>query len=170
MNDAYKTEIFEQHGNTYKIEWFYDSYYGAPWEEHDGHGIVSEWTTRAKRPGELVLNTDGRSRRYYDFQHTVKIAKRDGWNSCRTKAEAAEAAMRDFQYLKDWCDDKWHWCGIVVTLLDEGEETDISAGCWGIEDEGLCSAGHHASIIQDLIGDCEYEANRKVYPVTECGV
>lgn len=56
-----------------------DEHMGAPWEEHDGHGPVSEWTDRAKRPGERVLNEDRGSKRYYDFQEAVKIARRDGW-------------------------------------------------------------------------------------------
>ena len=37
---------------------------GAPWEEHDGHGPVSEWTRRAKRPGEIVLVKDGDAARF----------------------------------------------------------------------------------------------------------
>lgn len=52
---------------------------GAPWENEDGHGPVSRWTSRPKRPGERVLNVDRGSYRYYDFAEAVKIAKRDGW-------------------------------------------------------------------------------------------
>jgi hypothetical protein len=54
---------------------------GAPWEEHDGHGPVSDWTTRDKRPGEMILNTEGRgrSRRYYDFAAACRQARAEGW-------------------------------------------------------------------------------------------
>jgi hypothetical protein len=64
---------------TAKVE--VDADMGPPWEEHDGHGPVSNWTDRAKRPGERVLVSDerGRQHRYYDFQKAVKMASRDGW-------------------------------------------------------------------------------------------
>lgn len=57
----------------------HDSDTGAPWLEHDGHGPVSDWTTRAKRPGELLLHSDGPHKRYYDFAQACRIARRDGW-------------------------------------------------------------------------------------------
>jgi len=53
--------------------------HGAPWDEECGHGDVSDWTTRDKLPGELVLSEDGRSKRFYDFAGACKIARRDGW-------------------------------------------------------------------------------------------
>jgi hypothetical protein len=62
---------------TAKIEADEDS--GAPWKRDDGHGPVSDWTGREKRPGERVLSEDRTSKRYYDFEEAVKIAKRDGW-------------------------------------------------------------------------------------------
>jgi len=45
----------EYKGHTIKIETHHDQYLGAPWEEIYGHGIISEWTTRDKRPGEIEL-------------------------------------------------------------------------------------------------------------------
>jgi hypothetical protein len=176
MNDAYKTETLTQHGKTYRVQWFYDCDMGAPWEEHDGHGIVSDWTRRDKHPGELVLNEDRGSRRFYDFAATVKKARAEGWNTApydwKTKGEqAAAAAMADFENLRRWCANQWHWCGIVVSLLDdEGEETGIDAALWGIEDDGFCSDGHHATVVQELIGECEHQENRTTYPVTHCAI
>lgn len=58
-----------------------DDSHSAPWKECDGHGPVSDWTTRGKRPGEMVLNQDGRSKRYYDFAGACRIARRDGCGS-----------------------------------------------------------------------------------------
>lgn len=52
-----------------------------PWENSDGHGEVTGWTTRGKAPGELVLNSDRHSKRFYDFQGACRIARRDGWGS-----------------------------------------------------------------------------------------
>lgn len=53
----------------------------APWDD-DGHGPVSDWRPiDSKAPGELVLNRDGDSARFYDFAAAVKIARRDGWGA-----------------------------------------------------------------------------------------
>lgn len=56
-----------------------DSDMGAPWKEHDGHGVVSELTGRAKRPGEVVLHQDRRGARYYDWQESCKRARDEAW-------------------------------------------------------------------------------------------
>lgn len=114
----------------------------APWEHCDGHGPVSEWTTRDKRPGERVLSSDGRSRRYYDFAKAVRIAKRDGWDAppyrTGTKGErAVRAVERNFEYLRAWCADEWEWLGVVVSLVsvdaDDNETELVSDSLWGIE-------------------------------------
>lgn len=114
-----------------------------PWEECDGHGIVSDWTTRDKRPGERVLNTDRSSKRYYDVQASQKIALRDGWGGeGKTKRErAAHAVARDFDYLRAWCNDEWRYVGVIVTLLsddpeeDDATPTDYTYALWGIESD-----------------------------------
>lgn len=126
---------------TFAVKTERDEYSCAPWEESDGHGPVSEWTYRDKLPGELVLNTDGRAKRFYDFAEACRIALRDGWGS-RDAVEgmtrrhvAALAARQDYKYLKAWCDGEWYYVGVIVTLLDEdGEETAIEASLWGVED------------------------------------
>lgn len=154
----YKTDTIEQHGATYLVEWFYDSDHGAPWEECDGHGVVSDWERRDKRPGEFILSSDRGSKRFYDFQATMAIAKRDGWNTAPydwpTKGAQAQAAvMADYEYLRRWCNDQWHYCGIVVTRMEDGEKTSDESSLWGIEEDGYLSFGYHSTVIQDLIGD-----------------
>jgi hypothetical protein len=69
----------EHDGCTFRVETERDADMGAPWDECDGHGTVSEWTTRDKQPGELVLNEDRGSKRFYDFAEACKTALRDGW-------------------------------------------------------------------------------------------
>lgn len=59
----------------------HDSDSGAPWDNSDGHGPVSDWTTRDKLPGELILSSDRSSKRFYDFAAAVQIARKDGWAS-----------------------------------------------------------------------------------------
>jgi hypothetical protein len=163
--DAYKTDTLTQHCRTYLVEWFYDDM-GAPWDNSDCHGPVSKWERRSKRPGERILNSDRDSHRFYDFQQAVKDAVKV-WG-CKPGPDAVEAVERDFEYLRRWCADQWFYCGIRVTLLDDkGEKTDIDASMWGIESD---ADGYHASVIQDLIGECDYMEPRTVYPFTYSGV
>jgi hypothetical protein len=115
-----------------------DTDMGPPWEEHDGHGPVSAWTSRNKRPGERTLNEDHGSRRFYDFAEAVKIARADGWGppiDGKTKGEIAAAAVeRDFKVLKAWCNDDWYWVGVRLSV----KRNDVTlckhaASLWGIE-------------------------------------
>lgn len=176
MTDAYNAKTHEQDGHTYRVEWFYDEDHGAPWDEHDGHGTVSDWTTRDKRPGELVLSQDRSLKRFYDFQGAVAQAKKDGWNTepytwPSKGAQAVAAVLADFNHLKDWCDDRWHWCGIRVTLLDEeGEPTQHDAALWGIEDGTNGAKEYHKDVIQELVNECRHELDRHTYPVSTMGV
>jgi hypothetical protein len=96
--------------------------------------------------GEMVLCDDRSSKRFYDFQEAVKIARRDGWGfpgmteearATMKRGEIAQrAAMADFERLRAWCNDQWHYVGCVVTLLDEDdEETDEAESLWGIESD-----------------------------------
>lgn len=136
----YDGDTFEHRGLTFRVEFPHDEWHGAPWEECDGHGPVSDWTSRAKRPGELILATDRHAYRYYDFQAAVALAKSDGWNAKpydvpgETRGQrAAKAAVADFEFLRRWCNDDWCYVGVVVTLLDaEGEDVD-GRSIWGID-------------------------------------
>lgn len=146
---AYKTDTIDRHGITYQIEWVMDDHADAPWDSCDGHGPVSDWEYRNKRPGEMILNSDRGAHRFYDFQEAMKIAKRDQWNCAKTGEEIQEAVMQDFKYLKNWCDDKWFYCGIIVTRCDTGESDSL----WGIE-----SDGDHSWVLNDLISSLSIAA------------
>lgn len=139
----YDGQIFEHDGHKFRFRTERDDSMGAPWEEHDGHGIVSDWTTRAKAPGEMVLCSGRHRKRYYDFAATVRIARRDGWNAKpydvpgeTRRQRAAKAAMADFERLRAWCNDEWEWCGVVVELLDDsGDPMGETDSLWGIESD-----------------------------------
>ena len=168
MTDVYDTEARVAHGHDWSVEWVYDTDHGAPWDEEDGHGPVTDWTSRDKHPGELILNTDRGSRRYYDFASAVKQARAEGWNTkpynWPTKgAQAAAAALADFERMRGWANDDWHYCGIVVKL----DGTDFEASLWGIESD--CD-DYHEEVIEDLMQQCLHEVERNTYPVTHCGV
>lgn len=115
---------------------------GAPWDNEEGHGPVTGWTRREKRPDELVLNSNRGDKRYYNFKDACAIALRDGWgckglDGTETKRQkAAKAAMADFHHLRAWCNDEWSYVGVEVTLLDsEGNPTEVSENVWGIESQ-----------------------------------
>lgn len=151
---VYKTETIEYNDKAYLVEWVYDEHCGPPWENSDGHGVVSDWVTRDKKPGELVLAEGRGRRRYYDLAATMKIAKRDGWNAepyeWPTKNEQAHAAvMADYEYLRRWCNDEWHYCGIVVTKLVDGCKAE-SASIFGVESD---ADDYHKEIIKELIDE-----------------
>lgn len=152
---AYQVNTFEFQNKRFKLELEYDQDAGPPWEECDGHGIVSDWRRcyygerPAKAPGERILHRDRNSYRTYDVAETMRIARRDGWGLGK-EAEAAlaqtlgraptqgeivaESVRRDFEYLRAWCNDEWHYCGVIVTLLDDdGEETEYSESLWRVE-------------------------------------
>src|SRR5262252_7222021 len=75
---AYDTDIHEQNGRRYRVEFHVDDAMRAPWKEQD-FGVVSEWTSREKAPGERVLNEDHGQFRYYDVAATTELARKDGW-------------------------------------------------------------------------------------------
>ena len=148
MESTFETYKLEHKGLSFQVEFCYDESMGEPWKEHDGHGVVSNWTTRDKSPGERVLNSDRGNKRYYDFAESVKIALKDGWDCSKrreladvdpsrkwTKKEIAAMAVEDdFEHLRAWCNDEWHWAGVVVTLLDaDGELTKERESLWGTE-------------------------------------
>ena len=132
-----------------------------PWEQDDGHGPVSEWTRRDKTPGEVILHSDGSARRYYDMQEAVKIALRDGWGldpnvpllkTGATKGQiAAEAARRDYEHLKAYCEGRWHYCGVVISVSRNGITLDNNAyALWGLETD---NADYLNEAANDLLGE-----------------
>jgi len=78
-------------GRVYKVFVCDDDDFTVPWNRSDGHGPVSEWTTRDKRPGEWILSQDRSSRRFYDAAGAMRIALSDGWGlGDEAKAELLE--------------------------------------------------------------------------------
>lgn len=137
MHTIDETE-YEHNGHTITIKWYHDEDHGTPWEEEDGHGPVSEWTRRDKQPGERVLCEDHGNVRYYDFAEAVKIAKRDGWDAKpygtgTAKQRTTRAVEADFDHLRGWCNDAWHYAGYNVTI--DGMEYHESL--WGIDSPSM---------------------------------
>lgn len=164
----YDGERFTHEGMTFLFQIERDDDTGAPWENEDGHGPVSEWTMRDKRPGEMVLHGDGWSKRFYDFREAVAIAKRDGWDAPpydvegETKGQRAhKAAMADFRRLQQWCNDQWYWCGVIVTCDDLPGKP--SASLWGIESDAREYFAEVATeLAEQIIAEVAAEVERAI--------
>lgn len=152
-------DIREHQGYRFGVRYVPDTDHGAPWEEADGHGVISEWTTRAKVPGERVLCTDRHLKRYYDVAATMTIAKRDGWDAEpfgpageSNGARARRAVDADFEFLRQWCADQWSYVGVIVEQIDDDDRpTGVDASLWGVE---TYKNYHEQTVIQELIDEC----------------
>lgn len=129
------TDTIEIDGLTFGIALEPDVDAGCPWDNMDTLGTVTGWESRDKLPGERIINAErGNCKRFYDFAGAVAKARRD---EGLTGPRAVEAVEQEFQYLKDWCDDRWQYVGVVVTLLDtEGNPTHEQDSIWGVDDDG----------------------------------
>lgn len=141
---------FKFHRSTFVAYVMPDTDHGTPWENEDGHGDVTPWTTRKKRPGELILSRDASRYRYYDFAAACRKAIAERWglplaelqkrqwiglNRSTPRQRASAAAMLDYENLRAWCNDEWGYVGVVVYRLDKhGNEMRHEMEClWGIE-------------------------------------
>jgi hypothetical protein len=150
----------------------------VPWDRDCGHGPVSAWTSRAKKPGERVLSEDHGSKRFYDFAEACKTAFADGWGveggrreGETTKAYAARAAERDFAVLKAWCDDEWHYYGVAVTVSKNGIDLvgEYDHACWGIEGNYPGSDNSYfAEVANEHLGEALDAARAKLRELCAC--
>jgi hypothetical protein len=159
------------HGFTFVATVHVDDHPGKPWENEDGHGDVTEWTTRNKRPGELILAKDRDARRYYDFAGAVAKAKAGGWNAPPYDGSRGERAVRavraDFEHLKAWCDDEWQYVGVGVVAVKNGIRLTGPFDCsvWGIES----TAGEHLTeTANELLDDALSRARKTLANLCDC--
>lgn len=132
---------------------------GPPWENEDGHGPVSDWTRRDKKPGELVLSSDGAAgmKRFYDFAAACRIARAEQWGAAgddgmTPRQKAAYAARADFQNLKGWANDDWSYVGVAVSVKRKGIALTgpYDFALWGIEES---AADHLTETANELAGE-----------------
>ena len=154
---------FEHKGRTYRVRVEHDDTPGKPWEEEYGHGPI-EYHLRnsagyvSKTPGEVVIASDRRGGWVYDFQATVKIAKRDGWDAepyyppgVETAGErAAKAAKADMQRMTDWLEGRWCYCGVTVELLCPHGGVVAYESLWGIESD---AKDYLAEVVEELVDE-----------------
>ena len=165
---------------------------------------MSDWSSRDKAPGEMVLSNGRRSKRFYDFAGACRMARQDGWGflpadlktrkddagiwhaECKpwrgqsftasdadintairavyaahratfpsARAYAAGAAMSDFERLRAWCNDEWHYLGVIVAPVCACCDQVIKGtteSLWGIESD---SEEYHWDVAQELAGQIE---------------
>lgn len=153
----YHGNEFEHDGHTFRVAMHDDDDAGMPWENSDFHGPVSDWTRRAKLPGEMVLCKDGSSSRYYDFAEAVRIARKDGWDAQpfnegqETRGQQAhKAAMSDYDNLRRFCSGYWNYIGVTVELLDDdGDTMGETESLSGIESD----AGEYLETVAHELAD-----------------
>lgn len=162
MDNTIRVERATVDGVEYHVRYVRDDDGDPPWDREDGHGPVSKWLRRDKAPGERVLHEDRGSKRFYDFAEATRIAKRDGWGVSDPKpgetkaAQRARAVQADFERLRAWCRDEWHYMGVIVTPFCPhcGERMDSkAASLWGIESDS--GDAYLAEVIADLVDQVE---------------
>lgn len=149
---------------------------GPPWENEDGHGPVSDWTSREKRPGERTLNTDHGSRRFYDFAAAVEIARRDKWGVRDSEGMtagqiAAAAAEQDFKAMLGWCTDEWRYVGVRLAVCRAGVTLDgHAASLWGIAANYPDSDNAYLTeVANELLSEALDVARKQLAKLCGCG-
>ena len=152
MNDEYGGEILEVEGVKVNVVYTYDTDTEAPWDNCDGHGPVSEWTTRDKRPGERVLCQDRNFKQYYDWQAACKLARKE-WGSKDIEA----AVQADFDYLRAWCNDNWQYVGVRVAV------SNVEDSIWGVETYKDYHMEYAKDMARELVGSMRHEEKEVAY-------
>lgn len=139
-----------------------------PWANEDGHGPVSDWTTRSKRPGEIVLTADGPHKRFYDFQAAIKIAKEEKWDAKpygegTVGEQAVRAVTCDFQMMQAWCRVEWEYCGIVLSVSRNSVTLDSHASSlWGIELHHTADSNEYLTEVANELLDEAVSKGKKI--------
>lgn len=126
------------------VTWYPDYLAGPPWREGGTLGSVTDWTTRAKGPGERVLAVDNRSRRLYDWSGAVRAGRAEGVSG----EVAARQAGAEYERMRAWCDNEWFYVGYVASI-DGDEDHPALCGCgalWGIDGDEK----YRASLVEEL--------------------
>ena len=187
--DAIETEIvLHENGLRYDIEWSYDNDTGSPIEFDSGivvtfnfdvldpeeldeyiadAGVSFEEETRLRLIRPLRISRFGSSL-YYDYFSTLDKARTE-WG-CNTTEDAVESVERDYEYLRSWYNDEWHWLTLSAAPIDE--ETDeileqFRAYIGGFESTILDGSDKEfkKEAIADIIQEAEYNRKREANPM-----
>lgn len=175
---------FEVDGIAFSCEVDFDNGLALPWEEFDGHGVITKvyaWSLEdlKKRPGQIVLHR-GERHGYtylYDVQASQKKALKEGWGylgddefGITKRQRAAEAVKRDIEECRKWlCGDKF-WVSIAVYPTEEGDDAAEYLGGVECDDYDATCVKTCAKVLADEIArglkkeaaEAEYWASRDV--------
>lgn len=170
---------FVHRGITFTARTTRDQDHGAPWEESDNHGIVTDWISQSEQYDFPDLYQDRTkfyplgdperdgSRRFYDMQASIRKALKDHWGlspaalqDLQNEWEAGtvltpevqthRAVVLDRDFLNSWCNDEWEYIGVIVMLPG----TNLQGSLWGIESNAgayLADVAHN--LAEELIND-----------------
>ena len=170
-------------GLTFRVQLQRDDQQDPPWERSDGHGVVTDWIgtydrDEADKRGLRVLHVDhgGSAARYYDFGESLKLARKDGWGlnpeeEAKLRADFTQydgqklpkhlilerAVQLDYEFIRDWCHDRWEYVGVVVTLPG----TNIERSVWGIESN---ATEYLAEVACELAGEIARDGITEIQP------
>ena len=133
----------------------------APWKESDGNGVISEPTTRRKQAGEKILYWDRGISTYYNIAETIKKATEEGWGLSEEESKGltkkqiiAKSVDNNFERMKAWCDNKWHYVIFTVKVRFEGTKMgSMSSG--GLESDHI---EHNEDVVQECFETAMNEA------------
>src|SRR3546814_10660545 len=87
---------------------------------------------------------------WHDEQRDAVASVYDQYRATMTARQwAALAARSDFERMRSWCDDGWHWVGVCVTVEREGIKLG-GASLWGIESD---SPDYHVETANELVSE-----------------
>lgn len=157
-------------GLKYRAKFYADYDMRAPHEEHDGHGVVEHLNRsvedilddedinmsddlRMRLPLFRELYYERGSYTYYDVIASVnKLVT--AWG-CPVD-DAPAQVDKDFEYLRGWYRDDWHWMCISVTKLDaDGKHTDNYLMMGGYESMLLEDEAQLSSVLNELAHELE---------------
>lgn len=157
-------------GLKYRAKFYADYDMQSPHEEHDGHGVVEHLNRSVEDilgDEDINLSDDLRMRlplfrelyyergsyTYYDVIGSINRAVSE-WGC---KPEDAQAAVdQDFEYLRGWYQNEWHWMYITLTKLDEdGKATEDCTSCGGYESMLLDGEQELSSVLCGMAWEIE---------------
>lgn len=163
-------------GLKYRAEFYADYDMRAPHEDHDCHGVIEHLgrsvegileddelsdDLRMRLPLFRELYYEHGSYTYYDVIASATRAATD-WG-CKPE-DVADVVDNDFEYLRGWYQNDWHWMYITLTKLDDdGNPTDDYVTVGGYESFLTHDTAELSSILNDLAHELEYNIRAELH-------
>lgn len=163
-------------GLKYRAKFYSDIDMESPDKEHDCHGVTYALQPSVEDILEDILEDDDLRMRlplfrelyyergtytYYDVIGSInKLVT--VWGVA--PEIAAEEADRDYEYLRGWYQNEWHWIYITLTKLDEdGEETSDYRSIGGFESMLIDDEAQLSSVLADIAYEIEADIRRDTH-------